>query len=332
MRTLLDEEGWITRDSMGPKIVALGGGHGLSVTLRALRHITKQLTAVVTVADDGGSSGRLREELGVLPPGDLRMALSSLCEDNKWGLTWRDAMQHRFKSSGDLDNHALGNLLIVTMWELLGDTVEGLDWVAQLLGCQGRVLPQCGEPLEISARVLRDGVEEVIRGQSKVAKCYAEVLDVQIDPPQPRICAQTIEAITEAEGIVLGPGSWYTSVVTHLLIPQLRQALVESQARKVLVMNLSSDDGETDGMAAADHLAQVRKYGQDLKFDVVIADPGAIDNPDTLIEAAAELGAKVVFRQVRCGAARGKHDPLRLAASLRDAFEGFLSEVGHPET
>lgn len=118
-------------------VVALGGGHGLSASLSALRLLTTDLTAVVTVADDGGSSGRLREELGVLPPGDLRMALAALCDDTDWGRTWRDVMQHRFQSrpgvTGSLDNHALGNLLIVTLWELLGDPVAGLQWAGALL-------------------------------------------------------------------------------------------------------------------------------------------------------------------------------------------------------
>ena len=131
----------------GPVVVALGGGHGLAASLAALRHLTDRLTAVVTVADDGGSSGRLRRELGVLPPGDLRMALSALCDDSEWGELWRDVMQHRFASAGALHDHAMGNLLIVTLWELLGDPVAGLDWVARLLGARGRVLPMAGVPI-----------------------------------------------------------------------------------------------------------------------------------------------------------------------------------------
>ncbi|HEY4571098.1 MAG TPA: 2-phospho-L-lactate transferase CofD family protein, partial [Kribbella sp.] len=111
-----------------PRVVALGGGHGLAASLSALRHVTDQLTAVVTVADNGGSSGRLRSELGVLPPGDLRMALAALCRDDEWGRTWADVLQHRFRSNGELHDHAVGNLLIVALWELLGEAVDGLDW------------------------------------------------------------------------------------------------------------------------------------------------------------------------------------------------------------
>ncbi len=130
----------------GPAVVALGGGHGLAASLSALRLMTDRLTAVVTVADDGGSSGRLRHELDVLPPGDLRMALAALCDDSDWGHTWRDVLQHRFRSDGPLDQHAVGNLLIVALWELLGDPVAGLDWVGRLLGARGRVLPMSCRP------------------------------------------------------------------------------------------------------------------------------------------------------------------------------------------
>jgi uncharacterized cofD-like protein len=143
-----------SQQDKGPSVVALGGGHGLSASLSALRLLTSELTAIVTVADDGGSSGRLREEYGVLPPGDLRMALAALCDDTDWGRTWRDVMQHRFQPGkgsrgGSLDEHAMGNLLIVTLWELLGDAVAGLKWAGALLGARGQVLPMSTVPLTI---------------------------------------------------------------------------------------------------------------------------------------------------------------------------------------
>ena len=137
-----------------PGVVALGGGHGLAASLAALRLVTDRITAVVTVGDDGGSSGRLREEFDVLPPGDLRMALAALCDDSEWGHQWRDVLQHRFAGAGPLGGHALGNLLIVSLWDLLGDTVGGLDLVGRLLGARGRVLPMAAEPLQIEASVL----------------------------------------------------------------------------------------------------------------------------------------------------------------------------------
>jgi uncharacterized cofD-like protein len=137
----------------GPVVAALGGGHGLAATLTALRYVTDEITAIVTVADDGGSSGRLRDEFGVLPPGDLRMALAALCAESEWGHTWRDVLQHRFAGDGPLGGHALGNLLIVALWELHDDPVAGLDLVGRLLQAQGRVLPMAAVPLAIEADV-----------------------------------------------------------------------------------------------------------------------------------------------------------------------------------
>ncbi|RHA40251.1 gluconeogenesis factor YvcK family protein, partial [Cellulomonas rhizosphaerae] len=205
----------------GPAVVALGGGHGLSSSLSALRLMTDRITAVVTVADDGGSSGRLRDELDVLPPGDLRMALAALCDDSDWGRTWRDVLQHRFSSSGDLDQHAVGNLLIVALWELLGDPVGGLDWVGRLLGARGRVLPMADVPLSIEADVRRaDGSTDVVRGQTSVAQTTDHIEQVRLVPADPPACSEAVAAVDAADWVVLGPGSWYTSVLPHLLVPE----------------------------------------------------------------------------------------------------------------
>ena len=138
---------------LNPKVAALGGGHGLFAALSALRRVTRQLSAIVTVSDDGGSSGRLRRQYGVLPPGDLRMALAALCGDDAWGTTWSRVVQHRFTGEAELGGHAVGNVLIVALWELLGDTVQGLDWVGRLLGAYGRVLPMASVPLDLVAEV-----------------------------------------------------------------------------------------------------------------------------------------------------------------------------------
>src|SRR5688572_1522722 len=155
----------------GPRVVAFGGGHGLFASLSALRRVVERVTAVVTVADDGGSSGRLRREFGVLPPGDLRMALAALCGDDDWGQTWARVVQHRFAGDGDMRGHSLGNLLIVGLWELLGDHVACLDLVGRLLGARGRVLPMSVTPLEIAAEVVwpETWAKGVVRGQVEVA-------------------------------------------------------------------------------------------------------------------------------------------------------------------
>ncbi|MEE6272457.1 gluconeogenesis factor YvcK family protein [Georgenia wangjunii] len=312
------------------KVVALGGGHGLSATLGALRHVSGDLTAVVTVADDGGSSGRLRKELGMLPPGDLRMALAALCDDSEWGLTWRDVLQHRYSSSGPLDSHAVGNLLIVALWDILGSEVAGLDWVGRLLGARGRVLPMASVPLDIEATVRRDDSEapRVVRGQSRVAVTSGRIEHVRVLPEDPPACAEAVEAVRAADWVVLGPGSWFTSVIPHLLVPDLALALHETGARRALTLNLSAQVGETDGMSAADHLRTLRAHAPDFRLDIVIADPGAVDDIDALAEAARESGASLLLRQVGAGDGTPRHDPLRLAAAYRDAFEGFLGDVG----
>ena len=209
--------------------VALGGGHGLFASLSALRHLVAdltldELTAVVTVADNGGSSGRLRGEFGVLPPGDLRMALAALCGDDEWGRTWAEVVQHRFAGEGDMRGHVIGNLLIVGMWELMGDPVRALDWVGRLLGARGRVLPMAITPIDMTADVRGLHADDptrttAVRGQVEVATTEGQIVSVALDPPDPQACAEAIDAVLAADWVVLGPGSWFTSVIPHLMVP-----------------------------------------------------------------------------------------------------------------
>jgi uncharacterized cofD-like protein len=316
----------------GPSVVALGGGHGLSASLSALRHLTDRLTAVVTVADDGGSSGRLRRELGVLPPGDLRMALSALCDDSEWGRLWRDVLQHRFASAGTLHNHAMGNLLIVTLWELLGDTVTGLDWVGRLLGARGRVLPMAAVPLDIEATVR--GVDpaepdelRTVLGQVAVALTPGSVVSVRLVPEAPPACPEVVSAVRSAEWVVLGPGSWFTSVLPHLLVPELSAALHETSARRCVTMNLGQQKGETDGLSSEDHLEVLAAHAPDLRVDAVLADPSSVEDPVTLAKVARHLGGQLIMRQVSLGDGTARHDPLRLAAAYRDVFAGVVGDV-----
>lgn len=314
----------------GPSVVALGGGHGLSASLSALRLLTQELVAVVTVADDGGSSGRLRRELGVLPPGDLRMALAALCDDTDWGRTWRDVMQHRFTSrdgvDGSLDDHAMGNLLIVTLWELLGDPVAGLQWAGALLGARGRVLPMAQVPLTIEGDVLSE-VEGSLRvrtvtGQAHlaVAAGSGNVSNVRLLPAPAPACPDALEAIELADWVILGPGSWYTSVLPHLLLPELREALCRTSAKRCLTMNLSNDTKETQGMSAIDHLKVIARYAPDLKVDVVLADPSVIVDRPAFEQAVAGMGGRAVFGTVGASTGKPVHDPLRLATSYNDMF------------
>ncbi|WP_022916415.1 gluconeogenesis factor YvcK family protein [Ruania albidiflava] len=315
-----------------PRVVALGGGHGLAATLGALRHVTTEVTAVVTVADDGGSSGRLRQELGVLPPGDLRMALSALCDTSDWGHVWRDVLQHRFVSPGPLDGHAVGNLLIATVWELLEDPVAGLDLIGELLGAKGRVLPMASVPLDIEADVLLgpgpNAPHSLVRGQSRLAVTAGKVERVRLIPAEPPACAEAVAAIRTADWVILGPGSWFTSVMPHLLVPEIATALQETEARRVLTLNLSAQDGETTGYSAADHVRSLVDYAPDLRLDVVLADPSSVQDLDDLTRSAQAVGARLLLRQVSEGDGTPRHDTLRLAAAYSDAFERFLGDVG----
>jgi len=310
------------------RVVALGGGHGLAANLAALRHVVKDLTAVVTVADNGGSSGRLRREFGVLPPGDLRQALSALCGDDDWGRTWARVLQHRFASAGEMDNHAVGNLLIVTLWQQLGDHVAGLDWVGRLLGAEGRVLPMAVTPIDILAEVRgldpadRDALTTV-RGQVEVASTDGQVHAVHLDPEDPPACPEAIAAVMDADWVVLGPGSWFTSVIPHLLLPELRRALVQSSARKVVTLNLEPQAGETDGFAPETHLEVLAEHAPDLKVDVVLADRASVVDQDQLAEVARSLGAELVVADLAVGDGTPRHDPAKLAR----AYAGFLAEA-----
>jgi uncharacterized cofD-like protein len=318
----------MTSWSSEPAVVALGGGHGLAASLAALRRLTPDVTAIVTVADNGGSSGRLREEFGVLPPGDLRMALAALCGDDRWGQTWARVLQHRFDSKGELDGHAVGNLLIVALWQLLGDHVVGLDWVGSLLGARGRVLPMAVTPIDIQAEVRGaepDAPDEVsrVRGQVAVATTAGEVLEVSLEPADPKACPEASRAIEEADWIVLGPGSWYTSVIPHLLVPDLRAALTTTRGSIVVTLNLEAQPGETDGYTPEDHLAALHRTAPDLRVHTVLADPASVPDVDALRAMTTSLGARLVLADVALAGAPGQHDPDKLGRAYAAVTEAF---------
>lgn len=306
-------------------VVALGGGHGLYATLSALRILhdsldVDRITAVVTVADNGGSSGRLRQQFGVLPPGDLRMALAALCGEDEWGQTWAQLFQHRFGGDGEMQGHAIGNLVLVGLWELMGDHVRALDWAGTLLGARGRVLPMATTAMDITALV-RDHAEpedvvRTVRGQVEVATTEGDILSVALDPLSPEACPEAVRAIHEAEWVMLGPGSWFTSVIPHLMVPDLRQALMTTDARIVLVLNLSDQEGETAGLGPEDHVRALLRHAPGLKVHAVVADRGVVTDVQGLTRGLTELGATLVLDDV--AAPDGpRHDPVRLAGTLR---------------
>lgn len=301
-----------------PSVTAFGGGHGLHASLTALRRITDRLTAVVTVADDGGSSGRLRAEFGCLPPGDLRMALAALCGDDQWGRTWADVLQSRFGGDGPLGGHAIGNLLIAGLWEKLGDPVAGLDMVGELLNARGRVLPMSSVPLDIVAEVFGvdpmhpDEISE-IRGQSRAAKTFGEVRGIRLEPHDPPAHPEVIEVVRASDYVVLGPGSWFTSVIPHLLVPEVAQALVETSAKRILTLNVQPAD-ETDGYSASQHLEILAEHAPRLRLDYVIADVDFAGDDRHLAAYAESLGARLVIADVSMRDGTARHDPLRLAS------------------
>jgi uncharacterized cofD-like protein len=317
----------------GPlRAVALGGGHGLQVTLRALRRLTDDVTAVVTVADDGGSSGRLRRELGLLPPGDLRKALAALASEDDEGQLWSMVFQHRFGGTGALAGHAVGNLLIAGLIEVLGDPVAVLAEVSRLLGVRGRVLPMCREPLDIEADVT--GLDEDstavrrIRGQVAVATTPGQVQRIRLHDNdslggrsgQPKACPEAVEAVLGADLVLLGPGSWFTSVLPHLLLPELHEALVATTACKVVVLNLVPQPGETAGFSPERHLDVLCQHAPKLRVNAVIADVDSVPTPEGLRTAAASLGADAHLATIAAAGTSDRHDPVALARSLRDAL------------
>ncbi|MCU1674298.1 MAG: hypothetical protein JWN77_2411 [Frankiales bacterium] len=301
-----------------PRVVALGGGHGLAATLSALRQVTPDVIAVVTVADDGGSSGRLRVELEALPPGDLRMALAALAGEDDWGRTWEALLQHRFGGDGPLAGHAVGNLILAGLTESTGDPVVALDLVARLLGCAGRVLPMSPVPLEICADV--DGSAEEVVGQVAVATARGRVTSVRLRPQHPPGCKQAVQAVEDAEWVVFGPGSWFTSVLPHLLVPELRDALHRTSARRLVALNLAPQTGETEGFSPQEYLEVLAEHAPDLRIDVVLADEQMVVDTRALMAAAESVGGRLVLAPLARGDGTPRHDPARLAAAYTQVF------------
>jgi uncharacterized cofD-like protein len=305
-----------------PRVVALGGGHGLAAALAAWRQITRELTAVVTVADDGGSSGRIRRELPVLPPGDLRMALAALARNGDRTETMTRLLQHRFGGTGVLAGHPVGNLVLTGLAEMYdGDTVRALDDLGRLLGAEGRVLPMADVPLDLVARVESVDPDDpertrTIRGQVAIATTAGRVREILVSPPDPPVNQAVLDAIAAADVISLGPGSWYTSVLPHLLVPRLRAALVASPARVVAVLNLEPQPGETDGFSPEEHLAVLLGHLGGVALHTVIADQESVVDRRGLLSAVRACGAELVLAPVAAPDGSPRHDPARLSAAL----------------
>lgn len=302
------------------KVVALGGGHGLAATLTALRQITNELTAIVTVADNGGSSGRLREEFPIFPPGDLRMALAALCADDDWGRTWAEIMQHRFVSDGELNGHAMGNLLLASMWNAGDDPVVALDRVGQLLKVIGRVLPMAAVALDIEGTFNTSTGRIVVRGQKEVATAKGHIESLRIIPEDPPARDEALAAIADADWITMGPGSWFSSVIPHLLVPAQLAALQSTSAQKILILNLDasshSQGDEFAGSTPEEHLEFFHRYAPGVRVDYCLVDQSVVRDAQALQLAASTLGGEIVVADIRKAPGSIHHDAQKLALHL----------------
>jgi uncharacterized cofD-like protein len=281
--------------SRGPDVVALGGGHGLSATLRAARQYADDITAIVSVADDGGSSGRLRSAFGIPAPGDLRRSLVALADDSLWTAVF----EHRF-DAGELEGHAFGNLLIAALADYTGDFEVALYETGRLLGLEARVFPATREPVVLKAEVEGTSVE----GQVAVMNA-GRISGVSLVPPDARTPEGALDAIADADQIVIGPGSLFTSVLAVVAVPAVRAALAEADARKVYVCNLRPQDPETAGYDVADHVAALAAHG--LSIDVALCHPGALPMGDPGVVCVEEAVAAPDLSE---------HDPSLLAGAL----------------
>lgn len=254
-----------------PKIVVIGGGTGLSVLLKGLKQYTSKLTAVVTVTDDGGSSGRLRAELGVLPPGDIRNCLVALAETE----TLMDQVfQHRFDAGGGLQGHNLGNLLLVAMTEIAGDFVSAIKEVSKVLAVRGKVLPATLEQVVLGA-LMQDGT--TVTGETSIRDYGKKVEKVFLIPRKCQPAPETLDALKEADAIVLGPGSLYTSIMPNLLVEGVAAAIAASPATTFYVSNIMTEKGETDSYSAADHLRVILDHLGEQIIDYMVVNTGTVD-------------------------------------------------------
>ena len=264
----------------GPKIVAVGGGTGLSMLLKGIKKITNNITAVVTVGDDGGSSGRLREEMGVLPPGDIRHCIAALADDED---LVTKLFQYRFKSGEGLEGHSFGNLFITALCAITGNMVSAIQASSNVLSIRGKVLPSTLDDMRLAAE-FEDGT--VVHGESEIPEAHKKIKRLFIEPENCKALGTVIDAIRDADLIILGPGSLYTSVIPNLLIKEISEEIVKSQAKKIYVCNIMTQPGESDNYSVSDHINALYKHsGSDKLIDAVLVNNSL---PENMSEKYAE--------------------------------------------
>ncbi len=271
----------------GPAITVVGGGHGLSVLLRGIKQATSNVTAVVTVADDGGSSGRLRQDLGMIPPGDLRNCLVALADTEP---LMEKLFQHRFEGSSELSGHSFGNLFIAAMTQVTGDVETALKESSKVLAVKGQVLPASKEFVRLDA-IMEDGT--VVCGESHIPEAHKRIHRVKLYPEHAEAVQSSLDAIRNAEAIVLGPGSLYTSVIPNLLVEGIGDAICRSKAVKIYICNVMTQPGETDGYTASMHVKAIMDHAGRNAVDYVIVNSTPV--PEDLKQKYAETGAYPVL-------------------------------------
>jgi uncharacterized cofD-like protein len=303
-------------DPDGPVVTAIGGGHGLAAALEAIQTYASHISALVTVADNGGSSGRLTE-LGIPPPGDVRRCLLALTPEPS---LWSELFAHRF-DEGDVADHSLGNLILAGLTDLFGDFRTAVTTAERMLGALGRVIPVADQPVTLTAHM---GSRRIV-GQAAITSTSGRIDDLSIEPSDTVASREALEAVAEADQIVIGPGSLYTSIISALKVQMLAEAVSASDAQKVFVLNLVTQDGETLGMSGVEHLEALHKHAGIEGPGVIVAHDGGLDIPEghhrVIIDngEAAALGWRVVFADVAHeGADWPEHDPLKLGRILEE--------------
>ena len=306
----------------GPRIVTIGGGTGLSVLLRGLKLHTDNITAIVTVADDGGSSGRLRRELGLPPPGDFRNCLVALSEDE--GLV-AELFQYRFDKAGSLEGHSFGNLFIAAMTSVTGSFEQALHESSKVLAVHGRILPATRGPLSLAAR-LTDGT--IVRGESRIAESGGLIEQVQIEPADSAAHPDAVEAIMEADVVVVGPGSLYTSILPNLLVSEIADALRKTDATTIYVCNVATEKGETDGFSVADHVRTLQEHTFPTIADYVLTNENVVvigpEFAGEPVAAADETppNVRLVSKDLVDESHPVRHDSAKLEQVVLDVYHG----------
>lgn len=269
----------LTKEFKKISIVTIGGGHGLSSLLRGLKKVTRNITAVVTVADNGGSSGALRRDMGVLPPGDIRSCLTALADDEEF---MTQVLQYRFSSASGVGQHNMGNLLLTALADITGSFEQGIHELASILAIRGKVTPSTLADINLAAdiEVMRDGVlqTETVTGESQITEAHGHITRCWIEPENVSANPEAIRAILNADLLLMGPGSLYTSILPNLLVPGIANAVAASSGKKVYICNLTSQAGETDNMDSNGHIEIMRRYLPETDLDGVICNDFYSDN------------------------------------------------------